>query len=323
MLCMASKQHAKRYILVAAAMPVLVVACLSIELLQRNLPARASSSGFTPDDDSEKMHGRTQRPFNAMTLESRRLQDQAPFVRVVVVVTSAAGWTDRRERIRRQFPRNVRLIADSWDDSVLLKFAIGRVGISNDTVQAMQTEAAKFKDILFLDCLDEDNDLKHPHLWRRDAGVSSTTTKVMLSIQWAVHRLNFEYFFRLGDDSYFRVDKFLDMLGKELPATNAVVGHIMTDSVFGMQQLYPQGMGYGLTYDACKFVARNTDVLLKTAPEDCVVARWLFAVGAEFIDSPRWRDIHMGDSCHPDMVLAHKLPPELWDDIADDGTISC
>ena len=306
---MAFKQYARIFVLFVAATAVLVIACLSIELFRHNLVPGVSTEKFSFDE--------------AMPLVTERRPAQMPFLRVVVVVTSAAGWTDRRQRIRHQFPRNMQLITDKIADSVLLKFAIGRQGVSNDTMLAMHTEASLFEDILFLDCPDEDDELKHPHLWRRDAGVSSTTSKVMLSIQWAVRRFDFEYFFRLGDDSYFRVDKFLDMISEELPAANSVVGHIMTDTVFGMQQLYPQGMGYGMTYDICKFVARNTDLLMKTAPEDCVVARWLFAVGADFINSPRWRDIHMGDSCHPNMVLAHKLPPDLWNEIADDGTITC
>ena len=114
------------------------------------------------------------------------------------------------------------------------------------------------------------------------------------------------------------------MLAQEqIPTTNAVIGHIMTDTVFNMQQIYPQGMGYGLTYDACTFVSKNVDVLLNTAPEDCVVARWLFAIGARFIDSPRWRDIELGEGCQEDMVLAHKLPAELWKNITDFGVVQC
>lgn len=323
---MAFKRSAKGFVLLVAAITVLILfsaTWLSVELLRQTISSSEPVGKFAPNEAKSQRSRAGVASGQTVVLSTRRPLAQMPFVRVVVVVTSAAGWVDRRERIRKQFPRNMELIPDNGEVSVLLKFAIGRVGVSNDTLQAIQMEAFAYSDVLFLDCPDEDDELKHPHLWRRDAGVSSTTCKVMLSVQWAVRRFDFEYFFRLGDDSYFRVDKFVAMIGRELPATNAVVGHIMTDTVFGMQQLYPQGMGYGVTYDACKFVASNTDVLLKTAPEDCVVARWLFAVGAEFIDSPRWIDIDMGDNCHSDMVLAHKLPSELWTAIADDGTVAC
>ena len=218
----------------------------------------------------------------------------------------------------------MQLLHTDAGQSAVLKFALGTQGLNHDQLKIARAEAAIFSDVLMFDCLDEDNELKQPHLWRQDAGPSSTTSKVLLSVQWAVRYFDFEYFFRLGDDSYFRIDKFLSMLlERTVPATNAVVGHIMTDRVFGMEQLYPQGMGYGLTYDVCLFIHRNKAVLLNTAPEDCVVARWLFAYGAQFVNSPHWRDIFMGDSCHEDMVLAHKLPPELWRNISDIGTVVC
>lgn len=249
---------------------------------------------------------------------------QLPFVSVVVIATSTVGWADRRERIRVQFPKNKHLLPREKEGSAVLKFALGTQGLSRDRLQEARTEAANFPDVLLFDCLDEDNELKHPHLWRQEAGPSSTTSKVLLSVQWAVRHFDFEYFFRLGDDSYFRIDKFLTMLSqRSIPSRNAVVGHIMTDRVFGMEQLYPQGMGYGLTCDVCIFISNNAEALLNTAPEDAVVARWLFAYGAQFVDSPHWRDIFMGDNCHDDMVLAHKLPAEAWANISDDGTVSC
>ena len=251
--------------------------------------------------------------------------DQLPFVSVVVVATSAHGWADRRARIRTQFPRNMKLLRQRDNtEAAILRFAIGAQSLAEDQLTQARAEAARFSDVLLLDCLDEDDELKHPHLWRQDAGVSSTTSKVMLSIEWAIRHFDFQYYFRLGDDSYFRVDKFVNMLSTQsLPKHNAVVGHIMSDRVFGMDQLYPQGMGYGLTYDVCSFIASNRPYLLNTAPEDCVVARWLFAIGAQFVDSPLWLDIFMGDSCTEDMVLAHKLPAELWNNISEAGTVPC
>ena len=249
---------------------------------------------------------------------------QLPFVNVVVVATSALGWADRRARVRAQFPRNMKLLPRYHSRAALLKFAIGTQGLADDRLAQAHAEASEFSDLLLLNCLDEDIELKHPPSWQLDAGVSSTTSKVMLSVQWAIRHFDFQYYFRLGDDSYFRVDRFVTMLSSQsLPMHNAVVGHIMTDRVFGMDQLYPQGMGYGMTYDVCQFIASNQAYLLNTAPEDCVVARWLFALGARFVDSPLWLDIHMGDSCTDDMILAHKLPAELWQNISEIGTISC
>ena len=256
--------------------------------------------------------------------EARRSHFLVPYISVVVVATSAAGWSDRRERIRAQFPRNLRLIPDDESHSVILKFAVGRQGPSQLVISNVTLEAATFADILMLDCLDEDDGLNIQANWNLTAGVSATTSKVMLSVKWAVRHYDFDYFFRLGDDSYFRIDKFMSMISRQqIPSRSAVVGHILHDHVFGELQPYPQGMGYGLTYDVCMFIAANEEQLLNTAPEDCVVARWLMALGTRFIDSPHWRDIALGEGCQPDMVLAHKLPAELWPNITESGTIEC
>lgn len=317
-------------------MALLCLICLACTLLGTCLqfskslsPHRLSATEYSKPVKLAIRNSKSEGTLNSGKVLSTLTTEQSynftrAHVGVVVIVTSAAGWVDRRNRIRNQFPRNTVLIPDSQATSIVLKFAIGTEGVDEKMLRNVREEHSHFADVLFLACWDEDADLKHPHLWRLDGGSSSTTSKVMLSIRWAVRHYTFDYFFRLGDDSYFRIDKFVDMLSlHEIPIKNTVIGHIMSDTVFNMQQIYPQGMGYGLTQDLCHFIARNTAFLLDTAPEDCVVARWLFAVGARFINSPRWRDIHMGDKCHPHMVLAHKLPIESWARISPNGTVDC
>ena len=246
-----------------------------------------------------------------------------PFVNVVVVATSAAQWTERRERIRKQFPRNVKLIKDPLQ-SVVLKFAVGFQKMANHAYEAVAMEQQQHSDILWLDCLDLDEELTDAANWSLEAGPSATTSKVLLSIQWAVRNFEFEYFFRLGDDSYLRIDMFMSLLAsRQLPFRNAVVGRINTAEVFGMMQSYASGAGYALTFDVCEFVASNTAALSRTAPEDCVVARWLFAIGANFVDSPLWREMGIPERCDPEMMLAHRLPAEAWSVIAEDGNVEC
>lgn len=244
------------------------------------------------------------------------------FVSVVVVAPSAAAWSDRRTRIREQFPRNVKLMSNT--SSAVLKFALGTKNISTEATATLEAEQKKHKDLLFLDCIDMDDDLNWIWNWKLDGDISATTSKVMLSISWAVQHYKFDYFFRLGDDSYFRIDKFVEMLETDqLPRRKTVIGQILLANVLGMNQEYPQGMGYGLTYDLCNFITTAMPWLLDTAPEDGVVARWLFATGAKFVNSSAWRSIIDGEKCDSDMVLAHKLPIDRWPDIADNGTVEC
>ena len=52
---------------------------------------------------------------------------------------------------------------------------------------------------------------------------------------------------RLGDNRYFRIDKFMSVISRQqTPSRSAVVGHILHDHVFGELQPYPQGMGLRL-----------------------------------------------------------------------------
>ena len=91
--------------------------------------------------------------------------------------------------------RNLKLLSGDGPQTALLKFAIGTQGLADNRLTQAEAEAADFSDLLLLDCLDEDDELKHPPSWRLDAGVSSTTSKVMLSVQWAVRHFNFQYYF--------------------------------------------------------------------------------------------------------------------------------
>ncbi len=246
-----------------------------------------------------------------------------PFVNVLVMTTSVAGWVDRRQRIRTQFPRNLKLIQNDHQ-TALLVFAVGTQKTTPSDMSIVRQEASQHNDILFLDCVDEDDALKEHDNWDMHAGPSATTNKVMYAVQWAVRQFDFEYFFRLGDDSYLRIDNFMLLIAsKEFPTRNAVIGQIWTHHVFGLPQKFAQGSGYALTYDVCAFIAQNAGALLQTAPEDCVVSRWLYALGTTFVDSPLWRELALNESCDPDMVLAHKLPAELWSSIQDDGSVQC
>lgn len=238
-------------------------------------------------------------------------------VDVLVVAPSARASLDRRTRLRQQFPRNMKLAPAGY--SAILKFALS-ASAYNDT----QAEDAQFSDVVFFDCIDADDALNWQPNWKVDAGPSSTTCKVMNSVQWAVKYYSFRYFFRLGDDSYFRIDRFLNMLAQnQLPTGKAVIGQILKTWIIGMDQEYAQGMGYGLTPDVCEYIAAAAPWLLDTAPEDGVVARWLFAVGTQFVHNPAWRALDLGEHCDENMVLAHKLPVESWSNITADGMVDC
>ena len=260
--------------------------------------------------------------FIATDHVTMRSPSRLKIVDVVVVAPSAADWADRRIIIRKQFPRNLLLL--NATDSAVLKFAIGVQKLSTQSRHKLKAEQEQHQDMLYLDCIDKDEDLNWHWNWKLDGNVSATTSKVMLSIVWAINHFRFTYFFRLGDDSYFRIDKFMHLLNEgQIPRQKAIVGQILQTNILTMYQPYAQGMGYGLTHDLCCFITAARPWLLDTAPEDGVVSRWLFATGAAFVNMSTFRSIIDGDACNDDMVLAHKLPAEKWPNISQAGTVEC
>lgn len=243
-------------------------------------------------------------------------------VDVVVIAPSAAAWAARRARLRQQFARNMQLV--SSNQSAVFKFALGTTGLSSDLVDRSQAEQAKFADLLFFDCIDKDEALNLMANWSMSAGPSSTTCKVRTAIVWAVEHYTFQYFFRLGDDSYLRIDRFLEMLlQKQLPTGKAVIGQILQHDVHGTFHSFPQGMGYGSTPEVCHFISAAAPWLLDTAPEDGVMAKWLFAIGADFVHCPAWRDMATNEPCDEDMILTHRMSDEQWASISSDGLVKC
>ena len=85
--------------------------------------------------------------------------------------------------------------------------------------------------MIFLNCPDFDSELNNPLVWNLDGGTSSTTCKLLLSAQWAVQRFKFDYFIRLGDDSYMRPDRIVPQLASgQYPRERAVIGAITYSS---------------------------------------------------------------------------------------------
>lgn len=271
--------------------------------------------------DSEKSKG-----LNVYRPRKRVVKDRAHVrcrtVNVVIVAPSAAAWDDRRTKVREQLGKNMQLL--SSNQSAIFKFALGTADLTPHLEISTRAEQATFSDMLFFNCIDKDEALNFEVNWNIHAGPSSTTCKVKASVLWAVKHYQFQYFFRLGDDSYLRIDRFMSLLGqKELPTGKAVIGMISQGNILGTLHDYPEGMGFGLTYEVCEYIVAAAPWLLDTAPEDGVIAKWLFAIGTQFVHSTAWHPMDIGEPCDPDMILGHRLSNEQWASVNSKGIIDC
>ena len=262
---------------------------------------------------------------------------QAVFM--VTVVTSPADRPDRRSWQREQWAKSTDLLRHSVAPGsgipeVILKFAVGGGSASSDVTSDISAEDEEFGDMLLLhDVKDLDTDEEDAQYhWHN---TSATTEKVLYSMQWAVEKYHFQYFVRLGDDSYFRPDELYrwSESGK-MPPSLAVLGLFLgpypyETGVGKNSNVYPAGMGYVLTNDVAAWLAASAEMLSVGFPEDAVVGAWLAGTKVQFIsDMEAFHDGDVGSGayrpCSGRDVLVHHMRTQAdWERIGSDGLMQC
>ena len=207
-----------------------------------------------------------------------------------------------------------------------LRFVIGTESMEQAQLDLIKQESATHKDILLVDTPDEDQgEPKHR---------SATTLKVMHSMRYAANNFVFEYFARLGDDAYFRVDFFAELVlvHKVYPKSNAYIGYKIAnhvDKASDSTHAYMAGMGFFLTLDLTRYVCRSHILLLDGYPEDVIVGSWFVGIKAQVIHEPRFHDlaefkIMSSAPCSNNSLLMHHVSGQRhWDAIDEEGLLHC
>ncbi len=213
---------------------------------------------------------------------------------------------------------------------VVLKFVIGKASLDRDSLILLDQEQEEFGDILLLDVTDRDIPDPPPQ------GVSSATTlKVMYGMDWAVRNYEFDYFVRLGDDSYFRIDQMVKNSIKSWPREGMYRGFChqsyshpnINEGIPPNVAVFCGGRGYIVTYDVALFVSRNMDMLRKGYPEDTVVGSWFVGIMVDAVhdDDFYWLGVDNCDDIATDTtLLIHYVKTESqWNQIDINGTLQC
>lgn len=139
-------------------------------------------------------------------------------------VPNVAADTARRLPLRAQWAKNVAMMQRKLAARgapaarVELRFVIGTEAMPADQLAAVAAEAAAQRDMLLIDAPDKDEGQPRVR--------SATTLKVMHSMRYAVNNYVFDWFARIGDDAYFRVDYFAELaLEHTYPKEWAYVGY--------------------------------------------------------------------------------------------------
>jgi hypothetical protein len=263
---------------------------------------------------------------------------------VFVAVPNVASGTARRFPLRKQWHKSLMLMeerlrkldaagADAGDrpanvpnTRTALRFVIGTESMEQAQLDSIKHESLTHKDILLINAPDEDHgEPKHR---------SATTLKVMHSMRYAANNFVFEYFARVGDDAYFRVDYFAELvlLKKVYPQENAYIGYKFANHIVPASDSthsFIVGMGFFVSRDLATFVCKSFPYLLDGFPEDAIVGSWFVGTNAQIIHEPRFHDIdHVTTVAYArcsneSLLLHHMWHQENWDAIDEEGLLEC
>ena len=248
-----------------------------------------------------------------------------------VSVPNAYTDKDRRHPFRTQWSKSLGLMERKMKarnaavPKVVLKFGIGMEGLSPGDVSGARHEAAANNDMLLLDC--PDKDMGEPK--QR----SSTTLKVMLSMAYASNRYAFDYFARIGDDAYFRIDYFAELaLEHAFPDKRAYIGYKFNNVHIpnsASTHNFIVGMGFLLTRDLAQYVCRARDALLDGFPEDGIVGSWFVGTKVRIMHEPRFHDIDQfrpvsyAPCTNKSLLMHHMWSVDAWNKVDADGLLKC
>ena len=248
-----------------------------------------------------------------------------------VSVPNAYADKDRRHPFRAQWSKSLTLMErkmktrNATAPKVVLKFGIGIESLSSGELSGAHSEAAAHNDMLLLDC--PDHDVGEPK--QR----SSTTLKVMLSMTYASNRYAFDYFARIGDDAYFRIDYFAELaLENAFPDKFAYIGSKF-DGVpipnSASTHDFIVGMGFLLTRDLTQYVCKARGVLLDGFPEDGIVGSWFVGTKVRVLHEPRFHDIDQfrpityAPCTNTSLLMHHMWSVDVWNKVDSEGLLKC
>jgi hypothetical protein len=259
-----------------------------------------------------------------------------PYLHLLVYVAVPNAWADvdRRHPLRAQWAKSLDLMEKrlkakglATPPSTVLHFVIGLQGLKDGDRAAVSAESAAHNDLLVL-----------PNVADRDAGEpaarSSTTLKVLHSMAHAANHYTFDFYARIGDDAYLRVDYLAELLliDHAFSLERAYIGYKFPNHhIPGSQSTHNfiVGMGFFLSQDLTRYVCREQDLLLDGFPEDGIVGSWFVGTKVNVLHEPRFHDIdHVKTAAYApcsntSLLLHHMWSRKNWEDIDEEGLLRC
>ena len=254
-----------------------------------------SDSGHTHDTPSANEQG-DDSLWPAWKPKQQPIKREKAFL--VVMVLTGPKNLERRNAIREtwlsEVPSDVKRI-----------FVVGTTGLRHDTIQDLENEHWKHKDLVMLKNLNESYGL--------------LTDKVMKSLVWIDHHIDFQFLFKADDDTFAKMDVITRELHR-LTAERLYWGFFdgranvkrkgkWRENDWILCDLYlphARGGGYILSADLVHFVAANSKYLKKFRSEDISMGTWLAPLDIKRFHDPRFDTEYRSRGCLNSYIVTHK-----------------
>ena len=153
-------------------------------------PSGKDSSSPTPSGESSSSPTPSSKDSLSSTTSSESTSSRSPhyLIFIIVLSTCSEGGRDARDTIRKTWAQD----CHNKVPPVLVKFAIGTVGLSSSEIGNLTAEDKVHGDLLLLTNLHDT--------------YSNLTRKVLYSFVWADQNVNFSYLLKVDDDTFIYVD---------------------------------------------------------------------------------------------------------------------
>lgn len=218
---------------------------------------------------------------------------------MVVLILSSASNMEQRVTIRQTWLKELR-------SDILHLFAIGASVLDDDEKRTLESEIARFQDILFLPDVNDTYD--------------NLTKKLLNSLVWIDNSVQYQYLLKADDDTFARVDDIVIELqslaikerlywgffdgrasvhrkGKWVEKNWVLCDHYLP---------YALGGGYVLSADMTHFIASNKDYLKLYTSEDVSLGAWLAPVDVRRVHDPRFDTEYHSRGCFNSYLVTHK-----------------
>ena len=235
----------------------------------------------------------------------RSLVDDKHYLLVVLVLSSVKG-RDRRNAIRETWMEGYREL----EHLVLIKFAVGTLGLSTADLDSLRTEQHNFNDLLLLPDLQE--------------SYFNLTRKVLYSFVALEKSFSFSYLLKCDDDTFIVLRTILQELSERESKRSFYWGffdgraHVKKEGKWAEKGWflcdrylpYALGGGYVLSHDLVRRIALAADGLQLYNSEDVSVGVWLSPYEAERKHDVRFNTEFVSRGCRNVYMVSHKQSVE-------------